>query len=80
MILCSSSAVIIDWNRGLLLTNSHCIEKVTSIVKVLIDKSWYQAQVLAKAFDQDTIDVCLLQIRDWKPKSKKDPIKYSESR
>ena len=51
MIFFSSSAVIIDWNRGLLLTNSHCIEKVTSIVKVLIDKNWYQAQVLAKAFD-----------------------------
>jgi|LauGreDrversion4_2_1035121.scaffolds.fasta_scaffold3665135_1 S1-C subfamily serine protease len=51
MIFCSSSAVIIDWNRGLLLTNSHCIEKVTSVVKVKIDKSSYEAQVIAKAID-----------------------------
>ena len=58
----SSSAVMIDAKRGILLTNSHCIESMSSQIRAKLRDTLYHATVIAKAVDQDTIDVCLLQI------------------
>jgi len=48
--------------RGLLLTNSHCIDNLKSQVKVRVNHKWETANVIAKASNQETIDVCLLKL------------------
>ncbi len=52
--------MVIDSARGMLLTNSHCIERLDSIVKVRIADKWFTGSVIAKSAKQDTIDVCLI--------------------
>jgi hypothetical protein len=48
------------------LTNSHCVESLKSKVKMRLGSKVFMTTPIAKAVDQDTIDVCLLQIQNWK--------------
>ncbi len=67
---------MIDKERGLILTNSHCISGNNSKPMVKIGDSWYQTEVIAKAKEQEAIDICLLKLKNHIRFSLKNSIKF----
>jgi S1-C subfamily serine protease len=63
----SSSGVIIDGKMGLVLTNNHCVEDAGSITVIYRNSMKFSATIIGqskqpKTHDQESLDLCLLQI------------------
>ena len=63
----SSSGVIIDGKMGLVLTNSHCVENAGEITVIYRNSMKFTATIIGEKkstpnSDQESIDLCLLQI------------------
>ena len=63
----SSSGVIVDGKMGLVLTNSHCVQDAGSITVIYRNTMKFDARIIGEPkqvpnSEQESIDLCLLQI------------------